>query len=94
MSYVLDLSDVAAEDLTALIESLPSSCRRDATDRVEEALQRLAANPLLAQRIHLGRPTYHFTFVAEDVHYHWGCTFCYAEDETSIQVTHIFSVPL
>ncbi len=50
MSYELVVSDEAADDLHALIESLPSSRRRDALDGVEAALIRLAANPLLAQR--------------------------------------------
>lgn len=94
MSYELVVSDEAADDLHALIESLPSSRRRDALDGVDSALQRLAMNPLLAQRQHLGRPTYHFGFRAEGVAYHWGCTFAFDEDETRIQITHFFRIAL
>ena len=94
MSYELAVSDEAIEDLHALIDSLPSSRRRDALDRVEAALERLAANPLLALRQHLGRPTYHFPFTAGNVRYLWGCTFVYADDERSIRITHIFRVAL
>ena len=94
MSFELLVSDEAADDLHALIESLPSSRRRDALDGVDAALQRLAANPLLAQRQHLGRPTYQFQFKAEGVGYHWGCTFVYSQDEKSIRITHIYRVAL
>lgn len=94
MSFDLLVSDEAADNLRALIDFLPSSRRRDALDGVDAALQRLAANPLLAQRRHLGRPTYQFQFQAEGVSYHWGCTFVYSEDEASIRITHIYRVAL
>jgi|GEM_PF-6514710 len=94
MGYVLDITDVAAEDLLNLIESIPAARRRDATSGVEAALERLAANPKLAQPRHLARPTYHFQFVADGVKYHWGCTYAFSEDETSLHVTHIFAVSL
>ena len=92
MSYEPELTDEAAEDLRALIESRPSSRRRDALDEVEAALTRLAANPLLAQRQHLGRPTYPFQFRAEGVAHHWACTFAFDEDEKRIRITHIYRV--
>jgi hypothetical protein len=64
MSYALEITDTASEDLLALIESLPANRREDAIEGVDVALQKLAANPLLAPRQHLGRPTYRFSFVA------------------------------
>lgn len=94
MSYELLVSDEAVEDLHALIAALQSSRRRDALDGVDAAIQRLAANPMLAQRQHLGRPSYYFQFRAEGVAYHWGCTFVYSQDEASIRITHIFRVSL
>jgi hypothetical protein len=94
VGFALDLTDEAAEDLRILLDGLPSSRRRDATDRVEEALLRLAENPRLAQREYLGRPSYFFHFKAEGVHYHWGCTFVFTEDEEAIRVTHIFGQDL
>ena len=94
MAYALDLADEAADDLRGLIESLPSARRRDATDAVENALLRLAANPRLAQAGPLGRLTYRFSFVAGGVHYHWECTWCYSQDEEHIVVTHIYRVAL
>ena len=90
MSYELDITDEAVEDLDALLESLPSDRRADAVEGVDVALQKLAANPLLAPRQHLGRPTYHFQFMAGGVGYHWGCTFRFSEDEKSLQITHIY----
>jgi plasmid stabilization system protein ParE len=90
MSYELELTDVAAEDLHALVESLPVDRRADAIDGVETALLKLAANPLLAARQHVGRPTYHFQFVAGGARYHWGATFSYSEDESHIRITHIY----
>jgi plasmid stabilization system protein ParE len=90
MSYELELTDVAAEDLQDLVKSLPADRRADAINGVETALLKLAANPLLASRQHLGRPTYHFQFAARGVRYHWGTTFCYSEDETRIRITHIY----
>lgn len=94
MAYALDLADEAVEDLEALLNSLPESRRRDALDGVEAALNKLAANPLLAIKQHLGRPTYRFQFVAGRVHYHWGATFAISEDEQRIIITHIFRVPM
>jgi hypothetical protein len=94
MSYELLVSDEAGDDLRALIDSLPASHRRDALNGVDSAVARLAANPMLAQRKHLGRPTYHFQFVAGGVTYHWGCTFVHTQDETSIRITHIYRVLL
>jgi len=94
MSYVPELTDVALEDLKNLIDSLPSSRRRDAIDAVEAALTKLAANPGLAQREHLGRPSYRFGFAAGGVTYHWGCTFKISEDESRIVITHLFRTAL
>ena len=92
MSFELQVSEEAVEDLHALIDSLPESRRLDAFDCVESALQRLATNPMLASKGHLGRPTFHFQFRAAGVAYHWGCTFRFGQDETSICVTHLFRV--
>lgn len=94
MSFELQVSEEAIEDLHQLIDSLPTPHRRDALNGIDAALERLAANPLLATRGHLGRPTYHFEFRAGDVHYHWGCTFRYTEDESGICVTHVFRAGL
>jgi hypothetical protein len=90
MSYALDIADEAVEDLEKLLDSLPSARRADAIEGVDVALQKLAANPFLAPRRHLGRPTYHFQFTAGGVGYHWGCTFRFSEDEKGIQITHIY----
>lgn len=92
MSYEPELTDEAVEDLRTLIDSLPSARRRDAFDGVETALTRLAANPLLASRQHLGRPTYQFQFSAGGVAHHWACTFVFDEDEARIRITHIYRV--
>lgn len=94
MSYEPELTDVALEDLHALIDSLPASRRRDATDAVIAAIETLAANPRLGQREHLGRPSYHFRFVAGGVTHHWGCTFKLSPDEARITITHVFRVGL
>ncbi len=94
MSYEVELTDVALEDFQRLVDSLPTARRRDATDAVEAALERLAASPRLAQREYLGRPSYHFSFVAGGVHYHWGCTFVMAENEALLRVTHLFRTSL
>lgn len=61
-----------------LIDSLPAGHRRDALNGVDAALERLAANPLLGSRGHLGRPTFHFRSPS-------GSTFC---------VTHVFRAAL
>lgn len=92
MSYEPELTDEAVADFHALVESLPSARRRDARDAVEKTLTRLAANPQLAQRQQLGRPTYQFQFRAEGVAHHWGCTFAFDEDELRIRITHIYRV--
>lgn len=94
MSYALDITDDAADDLNRLIASLPADRRADAFNGVETALDRLAANPRLAVSQHLGRPTYRFSFRAGGVGYHWAATFQYSEDESTIQVTHVYRVSL
>lgn len=94
MSYEPELSDVAIKNFHALIDSLPSARRRDASDAVVAAIERLAANPQLGQREYLGRPSYHFGFVAGGVAYHWGCTFKLSEDEARITITHLFRIGL
>jgi len=94
MSYEIELTDVALEDFQNLIDSLPTARRRDAIDAVEAALQRLAANPRLAQHEHLGRPSYRFNFISDGVRYHWGCTFLISQDEIQVSVTHIFRIPM
>jgi hypothetical protein len=50
--------------------------------------------PLLAGKLHLGRPTYRFRFTAGGVGYHWAATFQYAEDEQRVVVTHVFRIAL
>jgi hypothetical protein len=75
VSYELAIADEAFEDIERLIDSLPEARRAEAVAGVDEALQRLAANPLLAPKLNLGRPTYRFQFTAGGVGYHWAATF-------------------
>ena len=94
MSYALAIAPEAEADLTRLIESLPRGRRDRAWDAVRGELNKLAANPGLAVRSTLDRPTYRFRFVLDNVGYHWGATFRYAADEQTIVITHIFRIPL
>lgn len=94
MSYELVIADEAFEDADRLIRSLPESRRAEAVDGVDQALQKLAANPLLASTVNLGRPTYRFRFEAGGVAYHWAATFRFSEDESQIVVTHVFRIAL
>lgn len=90
MSYALEITDEARDDLERLVDSLPAARRPEAIDGVDVALSRLAANPGLASGRHLGRPTYHFEFLSGGVSYHWAVTFQFSEDERAIQVTHMY----
>ena len=94
MSYEPELTDVAVEDFNNLIESLPSSRRRDATDAVEAASDQARREPwpratrvpwttLLPLQLQGGR-------CGES----WGCTFKISEDETRLVITHIFRTML
>ena len=94
MSYALAVTDGAVASLHNLIDSLPAANRRDAIEAVDAATQRLAANPGLGQSLYLGRRAYHFGFRVGDTGYHWGCAFLLTEDESEIQITHIFRVAL
>jgi len=94
MSYELAIAPEGEQDLDRLIDSLPARRREAALDGVLAEFEKLAANPSLAVRSTLGRPTYRFSFVAEKVHYHWAATFKYAQDERTIVITHIFRVAL
>jgi plasmid stabilization system protein ParE len=94
MSYALAIAPEAEEDLNRLIESLPKRRREAALDGVAAELEKLVANPSLAVRSTLGRPTYRFSFIVENVHYHWAATFKYAQDERTIVITQVFRVAL
>ncbi len=94
MSYELDIADEAFADLERLIESLPEPRRAEAIDGIQAALLTLTANPMLAGKQSLGRPTYRFRFTAGGVGYHWAATFAYSADETRIIITHVYRIPL
>jgi len=92
MSYALDISDEATEDLSVLIESLPRSQRADAIEAVEQEFQRLSTNPLPKARLYFGRPAHEFVFKTEGITQHWGATYRISEDETCLVVTHVYKV--
>jgi hypothetical protein len=92
MSYALDITDLAAEDLVNLLDALPISRRADAFDSTERALSSLAENPLQIPKIFSHRPTYLFWFLAGGVYHYWGATFRFSEDEKFVVITHIFRV--
>lgn len=94
MSYGLAIAPEAEEDLTRLIDSLPNKRRGPALDAVLLELEKLAANPALAVKSTVGRPTYRFSFVVDRVRYHWAALFKYSSDEASIVITQLFRVPL
>lgn len=94
MSYALAIAPEAEQDLTRLVDSLPRRRRERAWDAIRDELNKLAANPGLAVRSTLGRPTYRFRFTVDDVGYHWAATFKYAEDERTIVITHVFRIVL
>ena len=92
MSYALVIAEQAADDLLALVESLPSSRRPDAVEAVESELPRLSSNPLPKAREYLGRPAHEFRFKVQGVTHHWGATYKITEDEASLIITHIYKV--
>lgn len=94
MSYELAITPEAEQDLARLIDSLPAKRRGAALDGVVMELEKLAANPGLAVKSTVGRPTYRFSFMAGGVRYHWAALFKYSPDEKSIVVTQLFRVPL
>lgn len=94
MSYELAIAPEAEEDLDRLISSLPRRRRDAALTAVLAELEKLAANPSLAVRSTLGRPTYRFSFEVDRVGYHWAATFKYGTDERTIVITHIYKVLL
>ena len=90
MSYALDITPEAEEDLFRIIDSLPQARRERAWDAVGAELVKLAASPSLAVRSTLSRPTYRFSFRIDDVGYHWAATFKYAMDEKTVVITQVF----
>jgi len=94
MSYELAIAPEAEEDLERLVDSLPKRRQLLAIDAVHAELEKLAANPSLAVRSTLGRPTYRFGFKVDDVIYHWAATFKYDQSERALVITHVFRVPL
>lgn len=94
MSYALAIAPEAEQDLARLVDSLPAKRRERAFDAVLAELGKLAANPSLAVKSTLGRPTYRFSFAVDRVRYHWAALFKYSADEQTIVVTQVFRVPL
>lgn len=94
MSYAVEFTELAGEKLQRLVESLPKTRRAAAVQGVEEALEVLAYNPRLAPRVHLGRPTYRFSFRAGGTTYHWAATYYLSEDETGLIITEIYRIKL
>ncbi len=92
MSYALAIAPEAEQDLARLVDSLPARRRERALDAVLEQLDKLAANPGLAVKSTLGRPTYRFSFVVDRVTYHWAALFKFSSDESTIVVTQLFRV--
>lgn len=90
MSYEPDITDEGFEDIERILDSLSPERRTAALDALDEAFLRLAANPQLAGRGPVGRPTFFFHFAIGGTHYHWAATFRYSEDETKIVVTHVY----
>jgi plasmid stabilization system protein ParE len=94
MSYELAITPEAEQDLAEIVASLPAASRQDAWVAIVTEFDKLAANPSLAVRSQLGRPTYRFSFKVREVSYHWAATFKYSEDERSIVITHVFRLAL
>jgi hypothetical protein len=90
MSYEPEITDEGFEDVEHLIASLPPERRGLALDALDDAFLRLAANPKLASKGPVGRPTFFFSFEVGGTHYRWAATFCFSEDETKVIVTHVF----
>jgi len=94
MSYALAIAPEAEQDLARLIDSLPSRRRGRALDGVLAELEKLAANPKLAVKSTLGRPTYRVSFVVDRVRYNWSAIFKFAVDERTIVITQLYRVAL
>lgn len=92
MSYALVIADEAADDLLALVESLPSGQRADAIDAVDAELNQLASEPLPRAVDHFGRPAHEFTFLANRVRHHWGATYRISEDEKALVIIQIYEI--
>lgn len=94
MSYELGITPEAEQDLTSLIDSIPAKRRGPALDAVLTELAKLTANPGLAVKSTMGRPTYRFSFTVDRVSYHWAALFKYSPDEKAIIVTQLYRVAL
>lgn len=96
MSYALAIAIApeAEQDLARLIDSLPERRRERAFNAVLAELEKLAANPSLAVKSTLGRPTYRLSFTIDRVGYHWAALFKYSPDERWIVITQLFRVLL
>ncbi len=94
MSYALAIAPEAEQDLAHLIDSLPAKRRGAALDAVLAELEKLAANPSLAVKSKLGRPTYRISFIVDRVRYYWAAIFKFALDERTIVITQLYRVAL
>lgn len=94
MSYALAIAPEAEQDLARLVDSLPPKRRGPALDAVLVELEKLAANPSLAVKSTLGRPTYRVSFTVDRVRYNWAAIFKFGLDERAIVITQLYRVAL
>ena len=94
VSYKLAITPEASADLDRLVASLPATRRSIALGAVLTELQLLAEDPTLAVKRRVGRPSFRFKFVAEDVGYWWEATFQYSQDESTVVITHLYRIRL
>lgn len=94
MPYDLAFTETAAEDLERLIDSLPRVRQEPAIDAIEQICLAFAAKPLHQKGRHHPVPTFPLQFKIDKVEYHWVATYRLTIDEKSLEITHIFRVPL
>ena len=93
MTYWLQVTPEAEQDIVRIISSYSSATRREqALQATFAALRRLAANPALAAGLILDRPVFHFSFTADDVRHHWAATF--KIDGPNLIITQVFRPPM
>ena len=94
MPFALGFTDTGADDLLRLIESLPHARQEEALEAVERACLTFAASPQHSPSSSFAPPSFRVDFAAGGVRHYWVATYRITEDERSLEITHLFRVPL
>ena len=89
MPYAIRFADTAAEDLARLVNTFPVTSREQIIDEVGRQCVAFAQKPKFRPN-RFAKPSFSLQFKIDDTYYWWAATFLITNDETTIEITHIW----